>query len=76
MDTNTADFAERGGVCYVSDIILYAVDDIGVFEGKILAVADILTCDATVVEAVAAALADGALALAQCRGLLSAITPG
>ena len=70
MDTNTADFAERGGVYSVNDIILYAVDDVGVFEGKILVVADIITCDVAAVEAVVAAFADGVLRLAQNRGLL------
>jgi len=70
MDTNTVDCAEHGGVCFVSDIILYAVDDVGVFEGKILAVADILTCNLAAVESVVGAFADAALRLAQDRGLL------
>ena len=70
MNNKTADFAARGGVFSVNDIILYAVDDVGVFEGKILAVADIRTCDVAAVEAVVAAFGDGVLALAQRRGLL------
>ncbi len=76
MDTKTTDLAERGGVYSVNDIILYAVDDVGVFEGKILAITDIRTCDVAAVEAVASAFADGVLALAQRRGLLSSITSG
>ena len=53
-----------------NDIILCVADDVRVFEGDILAVVNIRTCDLAAVEAVAAALADGVLRLAQSRGLL------
>jgi len=59
-----------------NDLVLYAVDVVLVVEIKVVVVGSIPTCDAAAVEAVAAAFADGVLALAKRRGLLSSITPG
>lgn len=58
-----------------NDLVLYAVDVVVVIEFKIVAVAGVLIFDLAAVDAVASALADGVLRLAEHQGLLSTLTP-